>query len=113
MYIYIELIWGIIYQGRSHFQELNSSLVPNYRKLLAAAIDEVDVGERNANMATHDNYAVFVKVHYKLFVTDIAEIFNESVKLRLMKSCFYNQYSTLVLPKHSPYTKYVDNKIER
>lgn len=107
-----ELIWGIIYPNRVHFQELNSSQVPNYRKLLASAIDEKDVEQRNFNMANNDNYAVFVKVNYNRFVTDIAAIFNESIKLRLMKSCFYNQYTTLVMPKHSPYKDYVNHKIK-
>lgn len=87
--------------------------MPKYRKLLEAAVDEVDVQERNHQMATNDHYAVFVNVNYNRFVTDIGEIFEESLKKRLMKSCFYNQYTTLVLPKHSPYTDYVNVKIER
>lgn len=72
---------------------------------------EHSLTERIEKIRSRDDYGVFVKVLLNSFVTDIDHLMDEALTLRLMRQCFYEQYTVFALKKHSPYTSHVNRKI--
>lgn len=76
-------------------------------------MEEKDLEERVYKIRNHKRYGIFVKVFLNNYVNNIESIVTEALRLRLMKSRFFNHYSTLILKKHSPFTAYVTDRTNR
>lgn len=58
-----------------------------------------------------DNQALFVKIVSERYIGEIDNITDPQYRLRLMKSCIYNHYTTVILEKYSMYTQHVNERI--
>lgn len=58
-----------------------------------------------------DKQALFVKVVLGNYIGEINNLTDSQYRLRLMKSCTLNHYTTLVLKKYSMYTQHVNERI--
>lgn len=103
-----DLSWG-------YFQYLTGKKDADakYLELYKLAVQEKDANERIAQIQHNKQYAVYVEVLLNSYVTNIEGMVPEALSLRLMKSCVYNHFTVFVLKKHSPYTKFLNEKIIR
>lgn len=105
------IYWGI--DGNSSFVRILKSIDSNDFQLMAdRAVIETKLKEKLKNLQTN-HFAVLTKVLSKNYLTDIDDISNEAIRLRLMKSCIFKQYSTLAFEKYSPYTNIFNFNIKR
>lgn len=71
-----------------------------------------DNGTEVGKRAVEDNkLAHFTKILSNDYLTDITRDTDPNYKLRLMKTCLFNQYTVIALQKHSTFTQYFRTKI--
>lgn len=82
-------------------------------QLASHVIFDNDTIDPSIKVKQINKQAVFVKVILNNFIGEINNMTDPHYRLRIMKSCILNQYTVVVLKKHSSYTRYVNEKIRR
>lgn len=105
--MYADFTWGYY----EYTNDLEKSDVPAYQQLFKQAFKEHSPAEKLRNIQENPRYGVYTEVVFGRFLTAIQTVLDEALKMRPMKSCIDNHYTTFPMQKNSPYTEYFNEKI--